>query len=184
MESDYIHMFIEALKTRFDFGQDEIQDHLEDTPRRITKMYHDFFDVDEPKISVFPSDQQPQFIFVKDIPVRSLCAHHFLPIIGKATVAYLPSDKIIGLSKPVRIVDYFARRPQVQEKLTDDVADYIFNLPELRPQAVGVHISAVHQCMEFRGVREMGIETVTHALRGSLLVDAAQRSEYMQLLKG
>lgn len=184
MESDYIHMFIEAMNAQYNFKDIATREHLDDTPRRITKMYHDFFDVEEPKISVFQSEQQPQFIFVKDIPVRSLCAHHFLPIIGKATVAYLPSDKIIGLSKPVRIVDYFARRPQVQEKLTDDVADYIFNLPELRPQAVGVHISAVHQCMEFRGVRETGIETVTHALRGSLLIDAAQRAEYMQLLKG
>lgn len=163
---------------------ESISEHLEETPQRVAKMWIEMFNVEQPEFTVFESPgSQPQFIFLKHIPFYSLCAHHWLPIVGHVTVGYLPQDKIVGLSKLARTVDYFARRPQVQEKMTTDIAEFLYMQSDLEPMAVGVHVEAEHYCMSMRGVHKPGIKTVTQALRGTIMSDSAQRAEYMHLLK-
>ena len=122
-------------------------------------------------------------MFVKDIPLYSVCEHHLLPFIGRAHIAYIPKDgRIIGLSKFARIVDCFARRPQVQERLTGQIADFLYD--NLKPQGVAVFIQAEHLCMTMRGARAAGTLTETSALRGCMRSDARTRAEVTALLKG
>jgi GTP cyclohydrolase IA len=113
--------------------------------------------------------------------VRSLCEHHMLPFVGVATVGYLPGDRILGLSKLARIVDFFARRPQTQERLTKQVADHLQG--QLSPRGVGVVVEAEHTCMSLRGVRALGARTLTSALSGTLRQDAAARAEFLALAR-
>ena len=120
---------------------------------------------------------------MKDIPLYSVCEHHLLPFIGRAHIAYIPKDGgIIGLSKFARIVDCFARRPQVQERLTGQIADFLYD--NLKPQGVAVFIQAEHLCMTMRGARAAGTVTETSALRGCMRSDARTRAEVTALLKG
>ena len=175
--------YLEELDKSTGILDESIREHLEDTPRRVTKMWQEFFNVPEPDFTTFQSPGEPQFVILKDIPFYSLCAHHWLPIVGTATIGYLPNERIVGISKLARTVEYFAHRPQVQEKLTVDIADFLYMHEELEPMAVGVHIQAEHFCMAMRGVQKPGIQTITQALRGTLIIDAAQRAEYMQLVK-
>jgi GTP cyclohydrolase IA len=131
--------------------------------------------------AVFPETHQ-SMIMVRDIELYSLCEHHLLPFFGRAHVAYVPDGKILGLSKVARIVDVFARRLQVQERLTDQIADAIMDV--LRPSGVGVVIEAAHFCMMMRGVQKQNSRTVTSALRGIFRDDSKTRLEFLRLAHG
>jgi len=143
---------------------------LRDTPHRVAKMYlrELFIGLDpanEPQIRTFPNTYgYTQMVVEKDIRVRSVCEHHFVPIIGVAHVAYIPTDKVVGLSKLNRVVDYFARRPQVQERLTTQVADFLEE--KLGTPHVAVIVDAKHYCVSMRGIQDEASRTLTYAFRG------------------
>ncbi len=169
-------------------GEDVQREGLQETPHRVARMYEEIFSGmhDDPtrhlKIFHEPA-QNNELVIVRDIPLYSVCEHHLLPFIGSAHIAYIPKHgKIIGLSKFARIVDCFARRPQVQERLTSQVADFLFE--HLEPYGVAVVIEAEHLCMTMRGARAAGAKTQTSALRGIMRSDAKSRSEVMTLLTG
>jgi GTP cyclohydrolase I len=129
-------------------------------------------------LTTFPNDEgYDELVVARDIPVRSLCEHHLLPFTGRAWVAYLPGDRILGLSKLARVVELFACRPQTQERLTKQVADWLQD--HLHPQAVGVVIAAEHTCMTLRGANAVGSSTVTSTLLGRLRDDARSRAEFL-----
>ena len=132
--------------------------------------------------TTFPNDgDYDELVVAREIPLHSLCEHHLLPFVGVAHVAYLPGERIIGLSKLARVVDYFARSLQVQERLTTQVADWLER--ELAPKGVGVVIEAEHLCMSLRGVQKHGASTVTSALRGLVRDDPRTRQEFLELTK-
>ena len=159
--------------------------NLRGTPRRFAHMYLEIFqglDGDnEPNLTVFPNeDGFDQMVVMTDIPFYSMCAHHLLPFWGRAHVAYVPTDQIVGLSKLVRMVEYHARRPQIQERLTNQVVHYLEK--ELNPRGSMVVVEARHLCMEMRGVEKPGTWTTTSAVRGIFKKDRATRAEFMNLL--
>ena len=169
-------------------GEDVEREGLARTPQRVADMYAEIFaglgqDAAEHLCVTFNEGHQ-EMVLVRDIPLYSVCEHHLLPFIGVAHVAYIPGKegKICGLSKLARVVDVFAKRPQVQERLTSQVADTI--VKHLRPQGVIVIIEAEHLCMSMRGVRKPGTTTTTSAIRGSFKSNPATRSEAMSLIKG
>ena len=123
-------------------------------------------------------DYEPSMVVLQHIPVKSVCAHHLLPFVGEATVAYIPNNLLCGLSKLARVVDYFSRRPQVQEKLTHDIANYLRT--QLDPLGVGVIIKANHMCMQMRGVNHDGTMT-TSSLKGTFIKEGPVRAEFMSL---
>ena len=129
---------------------------------------------------MFPNEGYDELVLVRDISFQTLCMHHLLPFHGVAHVAYLPGDSIIGLSKLARVVEFFARDLQLQERMTVQIADWLEQ--ELSPRGVGVVLSAEHMCMTIRGVRKPGARTVTSALRGSLRTDARTRQEFFSLV--
>jgi GTP cyclohydrolase I len=154
---------------------------LAGTPRRMARAYAEMFTPKPFEATTFPNDEgYDELVLVRDIPFRSVCEHHLLPVTGPACVAYLPGDRILGLSKLARVVDYFACRPQVQERLTKQVADWLTE--HLRPRAVGVVIRAEHTCMTLRGVHATGSTTVTSTLLGTLRTDARSRQEFFSLV--
>lgn len=167
-------------------GEDPNREGLRETPARVAKMYAEIFSGLEadPKehLKIFHEEgRHDELVLVKDIPLYSVCEHHLLPFIGRAHIAYIPKNgRIIGLSKFSRIVDCFARRPQVQERLTGQVADFLYE--NLQPLGVAVLIEAEHLCMTMRGARAAGAKTRTSALRGCMRTDAKTRSEVMSLL--
>lgn len=179
-EEDIIKLLIERI-----IGEDTTRGGLVDTPARVVKAYKQWFGgyAMNPKdiLKVFEDGAEgaDQMIVVKNIPLYSHCEHHLAAIIGTATIAYIPSGRIVGLSKLNRLVDCFARRMQVQERLTNQVADALFN--NLEPLGVGVLVKARHMCMESRGVCQQGHHTITQALRGNFLSDPTVRAEFMQL---
>jgi GTP cyclohydrolase I len=133
------------------------------------------------EMTTFDNDEgYDQLVVVKAIPVQSVCEHHLLPFLGLAHVAYLPAERILGLSKVARVVEMFARRPQVQERLTQQVADWLDT--HLRPKGVGVVVEAEHTCMTLRGVRAGGASTRTSALAGVLREDPSARAEFFAVL--
>lgn len=168
-------------------GEDVNREGLVDTPNRVAKMYAEIFSgiYDNPQkhLKIFNEpEQNNELVMVKDIPLYSICEHHLLPFVGTASIAYIPQKgKIIGLSKFARIVDCFAKRPQVQERLTSQIADFIFD--GVDPYGVAVVIEAEHLCMTMRGIKASGSRTQTSALRGIMRTDAKSRSEVMALLK-
>jgi GTP cyclohydrolase I len=134
------------------------------------------------ELTTFANEEEyDELVLVEDIPVHSLCEHHMLPFTGVAHVGYLPGDRILGLSKFARIVDFFARRAQTQERLTKQVAEHLQS--HLAPRGVGVVITAEHTCMTLRGARAAGTRTVTSALFGHLRDDAAARAEFLALTR-
>ena len=153
-------------------GEDPDREGLLETPKRVANMYEEIFAglTEDPKqhIKLFNEQSNDEMVIVKDIPFYSMCEHHLLPFFGKAHIGYIPSDnKIIGLSKLARIVDNFAKKPQVQERLTSDIADFLND--NLQPKGVAVIMEAEHMCMTMRGARAAGSKTQTSALRGSFI---------------
>lgn len=174
------HHFTEIMQI---LGLDLTDDSLKETPRRVAKMYvHEIFEGLEtknfPRITTIENKMQyDQMVCVQDIEVMSVCEHHFQTIDGAATVAYIPKQKVIGLSKLNRIVEYFARRPQVQERLTKQIADCLEYL--LDTEDVAVHINAKHYCLVARGVQDSRSSTTTSDLRGAFKKQPATRSEFL-----
>ncbi|MBQ7741065.1 MAG: GTP cyclohydrolase I FolE [Eubacterium sp.] len=166
-------------------GENPDRAGLIETPQRVANMYEELFSGlnEDPKqhLKMFDEKSNDEVVIVRDIPFSSMCEHHLLPFVGKAHIAYIPSDnKIIGLSKLARIVDNFAKKPQVQERLTHDIADFLND--NLSPKGVAVIIEAEHMCMSIRGAKASGSETQTSALRGSIRTDARTRAEVLSLL--
>jgi GTP cyclohydrolase I len=167
-------------------GEDPDRPGLQGTPRRVALMYKEIcagLHHDPRKlIHTIPAEDHDEMVIVKDIPIHSLCEHHLLPFIGVAHVAYIPKGgQIIGLSKLARVVDLMAKRPQIQERLTTEIADLLYE--ELEPTGVMVVIEARHLCMEMRGVKKPGSKTVTSALRGGFLKDPRTRAEALSLIR-
>jgi GTP cyclohydrolase I len=161
-------------------GKDPTSEHLSDTPRRVAHSYAELLTPREFNLTTFPNDEgYDELVLAKNIPVHSLCEHHLLPFHGIAHIGYLPGERILGLSKLARVIDLFARDLQVQERLTQQVADGLQD--HLTPKGVGVVIEAEHLCMSLRGVGATGSRTVTSALHGLLRDDARSRQEFFAL---
>ena len=174
--------FTEIMKV---LGLDLADPHLLGTPDRVGRMYFEIFrgleDQQEPAITCFPnSEDYSNMVIVKDIDFFSVCSHHMIPFFGKAHVAYIPGEVIVGLSKIARIVEFYARRPQLQERLTEQVVNFLE--AKLAPQGSIVVMEARHLCMEMRGVEKPGAITTTSALRGCF-ADQKVREEFFDLLK-
>ena len=166
-------------------GEDPAREGLIKTPSRVARMYVEMFSGlrEDPKIhtkSVFTEKKYDEIVLLKDIPFHSMCEHHLLPFTGFAHVAYIPSGKVLGLSKLARIVETFARRPQMQERLTTQVAEFIQDEADAR--GVAVVIIASHTCMTIRGVKKSGATMVTSSMLGIFRSDARSRTEVMSLM--
>jgi len=163
-------------------GADTTSESLRDTPARVARMYAELLAPAPVSLTTFPNDEgYDQLVIARDIPVHSLCEHHLLPFHGVAHVAYIPEDRIVGLSKLARVVDLFAGRLQVQERLTRQIAELVWQ--ELEPRGVGVVIEAEHMCMSMRGVRKPGARTATSALLGLVRTDPRTRDEFLSLAR-
>jgi GTP cyclohydrolase IA len=161
-------------------GQDPTAEHLAATPARVARSFAEMLTPTPFTATTFPNDEgYDELVLARDIPFHSLCQHHLMPFTGVAHVAYLPAGRIVGLSKLARILDHFARRLQVQERLTCQVADWLHD--HLDPKGVGVVIEAEHTCMSLRGVHKPGARTVTSALRGLVRDDPRTRQEFVAL---
>jgi GTP cyclohydrolase IA len=166
--------FLAALGVATDAGA------TADTPRRMARAYAEMLSPRSFDLTTFANDEDyDELVLARGIPVHSVCEHHMLPFLGTAHVGYLPGQRILGLSKLARVVELFARRPQVQERLTKQVADWLQT--HLQPRGVGVVIEAEHMCMTLRGVRAGGTSTVTSALLGTLREDPRSRAEFLAL---
>lgn len=166
-------------------GDDPDRDGLKETPDRVARMYEEIFAGlhKDPKddIKIFQEGNHDEMVLVKDIPIYSVCEHHLLPFVGVAHVVYLPREgKILGLSKIARIVDTLSKKPQLQERLTSQVADVIEEA--VKPLGIAVVLEAEHLCMTMRGIKKPGSKTVTSALRGIIKKDARTRAEVMALI--
>jgi GTP cyclohydrolase I len=156
---------------------------MAETPRRMVGAYAELLAPRSFDLTTFPNDEHyDELVLARSIPVQSLCEHHMLPFVGVAHVGYLPGERIVGLSKLARVVELFARRPQVQERLTKQIADWLRE--NLDPQGVGVVIEAEHSCMTLRGVRAAGATTVTSTLLGAMRSDSRSRAEFLALTTG
>jgi GTP cyclohydrolase I len=163
-------------------GRDPGSPHLSETPRRVAAAYAELLAAPQFDLTTFPNDEgYDELVLAAAIPVQSLCEHHLLPFSGLAHVGYLPGERILGLSKLARVLDLFARDLQVQERLTQQVADWLQDT--LDPRGVGVVIEAEHLCMSVRGVRARGARTTTSALHGVLREDARSRQEFFALTR-
>jgi GTP cyclohydrolase IA len=161
-------------------GADVDSDGLLETPRRVADAYTELLTPRPFRATTFPNDDgYDELIIARSIPFHSLCMHHLLPFHGFAHVGYLPADRILGLSKLGRVVEYFSRDLQIQERLTTQVADWLEE--ELQPKGVAVVLEAEHMCMSLRGVQKLGAKTVTSAMRGILREDARTREEFLSL---
>jgi GTP cyclohydrolase IA len=176
-----VREIIEAL------GEDASREGLAETPERVARFYEEVFggihdDPGDVIDAFFGEEHYQEIVMVREIPFYSMCEHHFVPFHGEAHVAYMPQGRVTGLSKLARLVDGFARRPQMQERLTAQVADCLD--ARLDPLGVLVVIEAEHLCMSMRGVKKPGARTVTSAVRGVMETNPATRSEAMSLLFG
>jgi GTP cyclohydrolase I len=161
-------------------GIDRSHGPLAGTPRRIARAYAELLTPREFSLTTFPNEEgYDELVIARDIPFSSLCEHHLLPFIGNAVVAYLPGERILGLSKLARVVELFARRPQVQERMTIQIARWLEE--NLAPKGVGIVLQAEHTCMTIRGVGARGATTVTSTLLGHLRDDARSRAEFLTL---
>src|ERR671929_78458 len=161
-------------------GADVDSDGLRETPRRVADAYAELLTPRPFRATTFPNDDgYDELILARSIPFHSLCMHHLLPFHGIAHVGYLPGDRLLGLSKLGRVVEYFSRDLQIQERMTTQVADWLEE--ELEPKGVGVVLEAEHMCMSLRGVQKLGAKTVTSAMRGLLRGDARTRHEFLSL---
>jgi len=166
-------------------GEDPNREGLKETPQRIAKMYGEVFSgiSQDPKenIKLFYDENHQEMVIAKNITFYSMCEHHMLPFFGKVSIAYIPNKKISGISKLARITDTFAKRLQLQERLTTQIATFI--MEELDPQGVMVYIEAEHLCMSMRGVQKPGTTMVTSAVRGVFDTDPKTRNEALLLFK-
>jgi GTP cyclohydrolase I len=188
VESDHPHIdldlaesaardFLHALNLPTD------DETMRGTPRRMARAYAEFFGPRPFDLTTFPNDgNYDELVLARAIPFRSVCEHHLLPFFGHAAVGYLPDERILGLSKLARVVEHFALRPQVQERLTKQIADWIAD--RLHPKGVGVIIEAQHTCMSLRGVQAIGSSTVTSTMLGSLREDVRSRQEFLAVARG
>ena len=165
-------------------GEDIEREGIRETPERVARMYAELLGGmhEDPKQhlqSVF-SENYDEIVLLRDIPFYSICEHHLMPFIGTAHVAYLPAGSVLGVSKLARVVDCFARRLQVQERLTDQIADFM--MKSLKPRGVAVVLEASHSCMTIRGIKKPGSVMVTSSLRGIFRKDSKSRSEVMSLM--
>ena len=176
---DAVRMILEAI------GEDTDREGLQETPKRVARMYAEIFsgihrDISE-DVKTFTEPGNDEMILIGDIPFYSMCEHHLLPFHGKAHVVYIPNNgKILGLSKVARMVDTLSRKPQVQERLTSEIADQIIKAVDAK--SVCVVIEAEHLCMTMRGIRKPGSKTVTSAMRGGCRTDARTRNEALALI--
>lgn len=165
-------------------GENPDREGLKQTPRRVARMYAEVFSglYESPRqyLKTFFTEQYDELVVLRDIPFHSMCEHHLLPFAGDAHIAYLPDGRIVGLSKLARVVEAYARRPQVQERMTSQIADLL--MEELHAKGVAVVLKATHLCMTCRGVKKPGTLMVTSALRGLCKSDARTRGEVMMLL--
>lgn len=181
-----LNRIAEAVRTILEaVGEDPTREGLLKTPQRVAKMYCELFGgLHEDPAAVLGEAvftvAYDEMVVLRDIPFHSMCEHHMLPFTGKAHVAYLPENKVVGVSKLARVVEVFARRPQIQEQLTTQVADLLMD--QLNPKGVAVVMEATHTCMTIRGVKKPGSLMVTSALRGRFKSDPATRAEIMNLL--
>lgn len=177
----------EAVRTLLRWsGEDPGREGLRDTPKRVVNAYRDWFS----GYAIDPADYlrrtfeevggYDELIVLRDIAFESHCEHHMAPIIGRVHVGYLPSNKVVGISKLARVVEGYARRFQVQEKLTAQIADTISEV--LKPRGVGVVVDAVHQCMTTRGVHKRGVSMITSRMTGAFRSDARTRAEFLQFI--
>ena len=161
-------------------GVDVRTPDLAQTPARMARAYAELLTPRDFAVTTFANDEgYDELVLARSVPIRSVCEHHLLPFVGVAHVGYLPGDRILGLSKLARVLDLFARDLQVQERLTQQVADWLQD--HLAPKGVGVVIEAEHQCMSLRGVRAAGSRTVTSALHGTLRNSPSSRAEFFAL---
>jgi len=167
-------------------GENPEREGLKDTPDRVAKMYADLFSgIGEDPASVLSTnfeEKYEEFVTIRNIPFSSICEHHFLPFFGSAYIGYIPNGKVVGASKLARVVDIIAHRPQIQERLTQQLADTIYEA--INPKGVGVLIEAEHMCMSIRGVKKPGMLVVTSSIRGELTNKAADSTDLFKLLKG
>jgi len=177
----------EAVRTLLRWaGDDPAREGLLDTPARVARAYRDWFSgyASDPAEYLARTFEEvagyDEMIVLREIPFESFCEHHMAPIIGRAHVGYLPNDKVVGISKLARVVDSFARRFQVQEKLTAQIAHCIDDV--LKPRGVGVVVDASHQCMTTRGVHKRGVSMVTSQMLGSFRRDARTRAEFLRFI--
>lgn len=176
--ADHVRGILEVL------GLDLRDPNLVDTDRRVAEMYAEMFhglkEGRRPQVTTFPNDEgYKAMVMEKEIPFYSMCAHHLVPFYGHAHIAYIPNDRILGLSKFARILEFYAKRPQLQERLTEQVVEFLNQ--ELEPQGAMVVIEARHLCVEMRGVKKPGALTVTSAIRGSFYRKEV-REEFLDLL--
>jgi len=169
-------------------GEDVLRENLRDTPQRVAEMYAELFsglDADpKAELSVSFDEGHQEMVILRDIPFYSMCEHHLLPFYGVAHVGYIPSPggRVAGISKLARVVEIFARRPQLQERMTRQIADTIFEA--LEPDGVGVVIQAEHLCMIMRGIKKTGTNVITSAMRGTFRNRTVTRSEFLSLIQG
>ena len=166
--------FLDAL------GVDLTADGLAETPARMARAYADLLTPRAFRPTTFANDEgYDELVLARDIPIRSVCEHHLLPFVGVAHVGYLPGTRILGLSKLARVVEMFAHGPQVQERLTKQIADWL--VAHLEPKGVGVVVQAEHLCMTLRGVRAAGSRTITSTMLGNFRDDTRSRAEFFTL---
>ena len=175
-----VRLLLEAI------GEDPDREGLIETPDRVARMYEEIFGQGEedPVESLAKQfdEKHREMVLVRDIPFFSMCEHHLMPFFGKAHVAYIPSGKVVGISKLARVVEAFARRPQIQERMTSQIADTIVRV--LKPAGVAVVCEAVHTCMTMRGVKKPGAVVLTSAMRGGFQKNMSTRAELMSLIHG
>ena len=173
-------MILEAI------GEDPDREGLRDTPERIARMYEEVFDgMDRDpaaELKTIFTEDYDEIILVKDIPFSSMCEHHLLPFSGRAHTAYIPTGSVLGISKLARAVEVCARRPQVQERLTNQIAKLIEDAVD--PKGVAVVIEASHTCMTMRGIKKPGSQVITSAMKGLFRKNVASRNEVMGLIRG
>jgi GTP cyclohydrolase I len=167
-------------------GEDPDREGLRETPARVARMYQELFSGlhTNPRVHLqkFFTEKYDEMVLVKDIAFNSMCEHHMLPFIGKAHIGYIPSGRVVGLSKLARVVEEVSHRPQVQERMTEEIANLLID--ELQVKGVAVVIEASHSCMAIRGVRKPESICVTSAMKGTFRSNLSSRSEVMQLIYG
>ena len=172
-------MIIEAI------GEEPGREGLRDTPRRVAQMYDELFSglSQDPAEVLATGFEEPhrEMVVLRDIPFFSICEHHFLPFHGKAHIGYIPGGRVVGASKLARALDILSRRPQIQERLVNQLVDAIYSA--VQPAGVAAVLSAEHMCMSLRGVKKPGSKIVTLASRGSLRTQTASRQEFLALLR-